>query len=147
MIVPIGSMGPRASAEPPVPPWSLSEAPPEMADPAAFDHVGVPFEECSIVSSSHSLSVRSMRSTSLTDAVGRADPLDFADVLLRTDSDLSAIRDYEAEVEAEEESERRSMEWDESMRTLDSLRSSCRSDPEQLQKTESRIGSHLNADI
>jgi hypothetical protein len=118
-----------------------------MADPAAFDHVGVPFEECSIVSSSHSLSVRSMRSASLTDAVGRADPLDFADVLLRTDSDLSAIRDYEAEVEAEEESERRSLEWDESMRTLDSLRSSCRSDPEQLQKTESRIGSHLNADI
>ena len=63
------------------------------------------------------------------------------------DSDLSAIHDYEAKVEAEEESERRSMEWDESMRTLDSLRNSCRSDPEQLQKTESRIGSLLNAAI
>jgi len=132
---------------PPGPPWSLSEAPPEMAGPAAFDHVGVPFEECSIVSSSHSLSVRSMRATTLPDAVCRADPLDFADVLLRTDSDLSAIHDYEAKVEAEEESERPPMEWDESMRTLDSLRNSCRSDPEQLQKTESRIGSLLNAAI
>ena len=59
----------------------------------------------------------------------------------------AAAEAAEAKVEAEEESERRSMEWDESMRTLDSLRNSCRSDPEQLQKTESRIGSLLNAAI
>ena len=78
--------------------------------------------------------------------MGRADPLDFADVLLRTDSDLSAIRDYEAEVEAEKDSERRSIEWDESMRTLDSLQDEL-VDSEQLKKTESRIGSLMNGAI
>ena len=87
-----------------------------------------------------------MRATTLPDAVGRADPLDFADVLLRTDSDLSAIRDYEAEVEAEEESERQSIRWDESMRTLDSLQDEL-IESSQLQKTESRIGSLMNGAI
>ena len=87
-----------------------------------------------------------MRATTLPDAMERADPLDFADVLLRTDSDLSAIRDYEAEVEAEEESERQSIRWDESMRTLDSLRNEL-VESSQLQKTESRIGSLMNGAI
>ena len=108
--------------------------------------LGVPLEEGSIATSSHSLSVRAMRAATLPDAVGRVDPLDFADVLLRTDSDLSAIRDYEAEVEAEKESERRSIEWDESMRTLDSLQDEL-VDSEQLKKTKSRIGSLMNGAI
>ena len=118
---------------------------PKVADPAAFI-LGVPLEEGSIATSSHSLSVRAMRAATLPDAVGRVDPLDFADVLLRTDSDLSAIRDYEAEVEAEKDSERRSIEWDESMRTLDSLQDEL-VDSEQLKKTESRIGSLMNGAI
>ena len=139
---------PGSSAEPWAAclPWSLSEAPPEVANSVAFDHLGAPLEEGSIVTSSHSLSVRAMRATTLPDAVGRADPLDFADVLLRTDSDLSAIRDYEAEVEAEEESERQSIRWDESMRTLDSLQDEL-IESSQLQKTESRIGSLMNGAI
>jgi hypothetical protein len=87
-----------------------------------------------------------MRATTLPDAMERADPLDFADVLLRTDSDLSAIRDYEAEVKAEEESERLSIEWAASMRTLDSLRDEL-VDAEQLRKTDSRIGSLMNGAI
>ena len=67
----------------------------------------VPFDAGSIACSSHSLSVRAMRATTLPDAVGRADPMDFADVLLRTESDMAAIRDFEAQVEAEDEAHAR----------------------------------------
>ena len=119
---------------------------PKSPIPPPLAILGVPLEEGSIATSSHSLSVRAMRAATLPDAVGRVDPLDFADVLLRTDSDLSAIRDYEAEVEAEKESERRSIEWDESMRTLDSLQDEL-VDSEQLKKTKSRIGSLMNGAI
>ena len=109
-----------------------------------------------------------MRATTLPDAAVRADPLDFADVLVRTESDCAAIRDFEAEVAAEElqalqaaelqaaeklsrqqSSEAQlnttqSSDWGESMARLDSL-STQSSD---LGKSDSmKVGSLMNGAI